>query len=1031
LNTLDVSGNSNLNTVIISGETVINKGVTLEETLDVSGQTNLNTLDVSGNSNLNTVIISGETVINKGVTLEETLDVSGHSNLNTLDVSGNSNLNTLVVNGVSEMINDVIIKKNLIIDGDITIKGISTTIKSETVEISDNVILINSNLKGVPPTTLISGIRVKRGDKPDYLFVFSEQDELFKIGINDNVPENNNNLQAVATREDNPINNMVAVWDKINNKFVTDRGFNIDTNGNISISGDAIVKKKLYINSSLTVPTITGLTSIPITDNHATNKKYVDTKIITLSDNVENNYFKKSGGNVTGKIIVPELEVTNIIKSDKLLIEGNVGIGTITPSQKLDVNGDAIIRKKLYIGETGGEGVLYFGGGSSGDSNYNNSVIMSRLYGGTEKTELVLFKGNDSYGASGPDRIRLKGGNIAFETYNNATSDLEEQSINMLIDNNGDVGIGTTTPSEKLDVNGIVKTDKLLIDGNNEEAVIEFRTSIDTNDISIIKSSSYDGSRTELLLFKGNNLRGNYGPDRIRIKSSNIVFETVSSGPGSVYSDTLSNRIDMIINEFGNIGIGVDNGIINNTKLYVKRIGQGHVTMTSNGTVETGIYLDNEKASFGTTTNHNLSFYTNAKPSQLILTTQGNFGIGTTTPTQKLDVNGSVKTGGIILNNDVTNDRLNISYGKSSYEGYQDVSSVFSIEKNGYELLTLHNTNNIFAIRKGFTRLGLSSSLDDGNIAGNPKGKMLCGLVAGAESSYNTQGGFLAFETSIERNNLHGREGELTEKMRITSVGNVGIGTTTPSHKLSVNGSISSTSNLVVSDLRIKKNITSVPDDIALQQIRDLECYYYDYIDKNHNENNENKVTGFIAQQVKEIFPHAVNMTKNIIPSEYRLLKTGDFSVIDISHNEYKYEINTLDLSGVENVGGINFKFFVSDIDFSNSILDNNNINAIINEDNTLLLSSITGDPKSFIFDKKYKHIFIYGKEIDDFHYLNHDIIFATHHSGIQQLDKLQQKNQGEIDDLKKENMELKTILSDMNKLIQSIKNRLDTLENV
>ena len=90
------------------------------------------------------------------------------------------------------------------------------------------------------------------------------------------------------------------------------------------------------------------------------------------------------------------------------------GVGSITMS------GD------LKIGNGTSPNTIYFYG-TTGDSpgGYNHTFIAERLWGGTESSELVLFKGNDigngneavNVSNSGPDRIRHIAGAHLFQTY--------------------------------------------------------------------------------------------------------------------------------------------------------------------------------------------------------------------------------------------------------------------------------------------------------------------------------------------------------------------------------------------------------------------------------------------------------------------------------------------------------------------------------------------------------------------------------------------------------------------------------------
>jgi len=129
---------------------------------------------------------------------------------------------------------------------------------------------------------------------------------------------------------------------------------------------------------------------------------------------------------------------------------------TITTATSLLL--DILTTKNLYVGENTGDSTTksIFFGGTNGDNNYILTVIENRIYEETEKAELLLFKGNDLEGNSGADRIRLRAANIVFDTYPIASTNRTAESIRMTILSNGNVGIGTTTPTSLLNVNGNV-----------------------------------------------------------------------------------------------------------------------------------------------------------------------------------------------------------------------------------------------------------------------------------------------------------------------------------------------------------------------------------------------------------------------------------------------------------------------------------------------------------------------------------------------------------------------------------------------
>ncbi len=72
------------------------------------------------------------------------------------------------------------------------------------------------------------------------------------------------------------------------------------------------------------------------------------------------------------------------------------------------------------------------------------------------------------------------------------------------------------------------------------------------------------------------------------------------------------------------------------------------------------------------------------------------------------------------------------------------------------------------------------------------------------------------------------------------------------------------------SDIRIKKDIEDINDTTALDQILQIQPKKYKYIDTLLKK--PNTVIGFIAQQIKEVIPEAVELIPEYIPNIYKLL---------------------------------------------------------------------------------------------------------------------------------------------------------------
>jgi hypothetical protein len=115
----------------------------------------------------------------------------------------------------------------------------------------------------------------------------------------------------------------------------------------------------------------------------------------------------------------------------------------------------------------------------------------------------------------------------------------------------------------------------------------------------------------------------------------------------------------------------------NNSVVELKNGGYGLNHSSLNNLVSIGTFVENTNAWIQTKTDHPLRFTTNAGTTQLILATNGNFGIGDINPTQKLHVDGNANvTGTTATDGLVTANTLTIGGGNT-------ISNIFKIVKTG------------------------------------------------------------------------------------------------------------------------------------------------------------------------------------------------------------------------------------------------------------------------------------------------------------------------------------------------------------
>lgn len=219
--------------------------------------------------------------------------------------------------------------------------------------------------------------------------------------------------------------------------------------------------------------------------------------------------------------------------------------------------------------------------------------------------------------------------------------------------------------------------------------------------------------------------------------------------------------------------------------------------------------------------------------------------------------------------------------------------------------------------------------------------------------------------------------------------------TSTSTAELIINGALACETIFIISDERIKTNMTDLNDDEALTKFRLLQPKSYNY--KDTVKRTQNKVYGFSAQQIREVLPDAVKLSTNTIPNIYANVEiSGNLIFLPEDISMTTIELNMEDENGVA-FGVIEFENAKNE-PFSVKIIEKQDENKI------LVMELSIANEECYYDETQDKHIlFCYGQQVEDLHRIDKSAIYTLTTSAVQEIDRIQQRHQNEIELLKAE----------------------------
>jgi len=902
---------------------------------------------------------------------------------------------------ITHLANKTIINSNLEIEGNLFVTGNTFAVNSENMVVNDRIIGIANNNT---VTNLDMGLIMQYPQKNVAVIHHgtvsgSPHNSQFTIGYTQNSVTSNNITQD--TNNDITLN----VWGSIISSNYFGDGTTLT---GVALSNATIISNSAGITSGFAKGDLLYASATNTLANLAIGG--TTGHVLKVSSDGIPEWAAETGGSGSGS--------SQWTGTNEVYFDGNVGIANTNPVYDLNVGSN------LFVDDDGSN-VLVVDGNVSATKYYGDGSALTGISssGGGQwvGTNEVYFDGNVGIANTNPVYDLNVGSNLFVD---------DDGSNVLVVDGNVSasyfVGDGSRLTGISSSGGGQwVGTNEVYFDGN-----VGIANTDPAHDLSVGSNLFVDDDGSNVLVISGNaamtaltlgevSIAVSYGLDDI-LNTSNISSNTIQLteqttglvatgnvqalkfiGDGSELTNIASN-LDQIVNNgnvtsntvqfsnaitsltaasnvvvTGNVTAGSFLGDGSElTALNAANIGSGTLPVARGGTGTTSstgsgaLVLQNAPAFTGDAT-----FDTNTLK---IDASNNRVGIGTSTPGQKLSIyTGSTGTAAL-------------SFDRSSSDNYR--TDIYQDQygadfRVGYGSYTPESVLYLKRLSNGTKRVVINDRLGIGET--DPEAALDIGSggarIHGTEITYN-------YNASYAYASLTGTASAGTWQ---SDPGNANYG-------LYVQNWIRCTAVTLISDARIKKNIVDINDTYALDKLRQLQPKYYNYIDTISE--GEQRVIGFIAQEVKDVIPEAVKITTDFIPNIYELSNVSDSNVITLTN----FDTSTLESNVmVLKVYDIENKEHLVNIA---EVIDGHSIR--VEED----LSEWIGS-----FDESGNvvagnHLFVYGQKVTDFNNLNKNCLWTYSTAALQEVDRQLQAEKVKVASLETQ--------------LTSVLARLDALEN-